>query len=265
MTEQNIAPPLFAQLLGTLVAVGTPWLVVSIVRRITGVRPGSVESQASWHRLVLMTLVVTIVAVAGSLLLPRPSPWIFGIDLPAFGLLAAFAFPALTAIDRDSRAQRIVEVTERTASLTPRRASDHLPWTWRGCFYAIGGIGLTWFVVRLMEPVTGRLELVPSVFAFAALMFFWLYETWIKQVVTGPRVADDSSVTKSQLARRIFVVELVLVGVSLTVAHVLLDIDWTVHSSIASAFSLAGGFIGIAGCAVALSSALIGRRYAAVK
>jgi hypothetical protein len=255
--------PLWTQLLASVVATSTPWLVVAIVRGQAGLTPQASASK-SLRQLRLLTIPVMMLALVG-VWLSSSQPWISIFNFTAFALLAFFGARALGELDAESRHLRIVETLERTASLKPRRASDYLPWQLRACTYAIVIIGLTLFVLRLFSPDSERQLLVPSVYAFASLPFLLLYEVWIQQVTTGPAISvETSSARTRQLVRRIFAAELILVIVCVAVGHVLLGLSWTEHGTFGATLGLVAGVIGIIGCALALSSAFIGKRYGQV-
>ena len=101
---------------------------------------------------------------------------------------------------------------------------------------------------------------IPITFAAATLIFLWLYEVWAHQVITGPIVAGDAGDLR-RVVRRIFAVELVLVVTCLAVAHALLNLNWAANATLGAAISLAGSGVAIAGCALAVTSGLVGRRY----
>ena len=255
--------PLWTQLLATVVTVSTPWLVVTVVRSQAAIGQPHTPTK-SLRQLRVFTIPVMGLALLG-VWFSSAQPWISIIDFAAFGMLAFFGARALGEFDAQSRQLRIVETLERTASLKPRRASDYLPWRLRACTYAIVIVGLTLFVLRLFSPETDRQLLVPSVYAFASLPFLLLYEVWIQQVTTGPAISAESSPARvRQLVRRIFAAELILVVVCVGVGHVLLGLKWTEQGTLGATLGLIAGVIGIIGCALALSSAFIGRRYGQV-
>ncbi len=101
---------------------------------------------------------------------------------------------------------------------------------------------------------------LPIVFAAAALIFLWLYEVWVHQTITGPIVAGDEGDLR-RVVRRIFAMELLLVVACLATAHALLNLNWAANGTLGAAISFAGGVVAIAGCALAVASELMGRRY----
>jgi hypothetical protein len=107
---------------------------------------------------------------------------------------------------------------------------------------------------------------VPVAFALSACVFSWLYEAWIRALVMGPLTpgSDDSSGVRRRSIRLVFAAEAVLVTVFLALAHGLLDVDWTARSPWPALTSIAGALLGVLGCALALSSDLVMRRYRAV-
>ena len=83
----------------------------------------------------------------------------------------------------------------------------------------------------------------------------------------GPAVHDsgDAESARRRLIRRVFALETVLVFGLLALAHGLLDVDWIVTGAWAGTLSAIGGVLGVIGCALALSSELIIRRYRVVR
>ena len=253
-----------AQLAAALLSVATPTLVAAIVLRLARSHARaaghSLPAPMSFSSLVRVTAPVAVAAGAAALALPAPSPWMFAVGGAGFLITAVVGFRVLLDIEHASLPAREVESSARSASLRPRRASEHLPWSWRFVSYGVTAAGLAVFIQRAAVPVAGRQLLVPAVFAFASTMFLLLYETWIHQVATGPTI-ESGSARVSRFVRRIFAAELVLIVVSLGVAHALLNLDWTTNDTLGAWFCFGGGLVGIAGCALALASGLMTRRY----
>lgn len=253
-----------AQVASALLAVGTPLLVVAIVLRVTRAHARSAEinlpTPPSLGGLAWMTLLTAVPATVTAAILAPPSPWMFLVGGLGFAIAAIPGWRALADIDRASLPARELDSSSRSASLTPRRAHHYLPWTGRvlPCCLTLAGIAL--FIVRASTPLAHRQLLVPAVFAFASTMFVLLYETWIQQVATGPTVSGDAR-DRTRVVRRIFAAELALVVISLGVAHAVLDLNWATQNALAATLCLVGGAAGIAGCALALTSGLTGRRY----
>lgn len=91
----------------------------------------------------------------------------------------------------------------------------------------------------------------------------WLYEMWMRQVVLGGETSDagNADQRRHHAARRVFIVEVVLVCGFLVLAHALLDLDWQSHALWGAIGALAGAGLGVVGCALALSSTLAQREY----
>ena len=166
----------------------------------------------------------------------------------------------LGEIDELTRPARLVSSAERAASLKPRTPGEYLPWSWRLAAAGTAVLGVTAFVVRASSAGNGRRMMMPIVFAAAALVFLWLYEVWAHQVIIGPVVAGDEGHLR-RVVRRIFAMELLLVVACLATAHALLDLDRAVNGTLGAAIALAGGLVAVAGCALAVASELVGRRY----
>lgn len=257
-----------AQVASALLAVSTPLLVVTIVMRVTSAHARSaglkLPAPSSRMRLAWVTLLTALPAGATAAVLAAPSPWMFLVGGLGFAIPAIPGWRALAEIDLASLPARELVSPSRSASLTPRRAHHYLPWTWRVLPYCLTLAGIALFIVRAATPLAHRQLLVPAVFAFASTMFVLLYETWIQDVATGPIVSGETR-DRPRLVRRIFAAEIVLVVISLGVAHAVLDLNWTTHNALAATLCLIGGAAGIAGCALALTSGLTGRRYVTVK
>ena len=108
---------------------------------------------------------------------------------------------------------------------------------------------------------------LPVLFALIAPVFLWLYEVWIRDLVTGPTIFDsnDADHERRRLIRLVFASELVLVMGFLALAHGLLDADWRARGEWAAIAAVGGGVLGVIGCSLALSSDLITRRYRAIR
>ena len=253
-----------AQLASALLAVATPLLVAAIVLRVARAHAAStgidLRAPRSFRGLTRITALTALPAGVAAVTLAAPSPWMFLVGGLGFLITAIAGWRVLSDIDHASLPSRELASSSRTASLTPRHAHHYLPWPWRVLPYALTLAGLAAFVIRAAAPLAHRQLLVPVVFAFASPMFVLLYETWIQQVATGPAV-DGVTLDRTRLIRRIFAVETALVVTTLSVAHAVLDLNWSTHDFQAAVLCLAGGAVGIAGCALALASGLIGRRY----
>ena len=254
----------FAQLASALLSVATPLLVSVIVLRVTRAHALSVglelPTPRSFKGLARVTLLVALPAGVAAVTLASPSPWMFLVGGLGFTIPAIAGWRVLADIDRASLPARELASESRTASLTPRRARHYLPWTWRAVPYCLTLAGIAAFIIRAATPLPHRQLLVPAVFAFASTMFVLLYETWIQHVATGPTVSGETG-DRMRLVRRIFAVEIALVITTLGVAHAVLDLDWSTNDTLAAMLCVIGGAAGIAGCALALASGLIGRRY----
>lgn len=259
MTSEHVA-----QIGSALLSSSTALLVASIVDQVarTHARTNGHELPRSRSFLALRILTISTGVLAGAFAawLPAPSAWMFLVGGLAFVVTAVPGYRLLCEIDRASLSVREVSSSIRTATLSPRSPGAHLPWSVRVVPYAITAVGLALLLIRASAPLPDRQLLVPMVFGFAATMFVLLYESWIQQVVTGPVVGDDATRHRS-FVRRIFVAELVLVAVCLGVAHAILEVNWTTQGALAAWVCFAGGLVGIAGCALALASGVIGRKY----
>jgi hypothetical protein len=249
-----------AQLSATLIAVCTPWLVVWIALRVATASAGAPAHRVkSLKRLHATTAAVAILAAIATVI-AAPSVWIALVAGLGFSAPAVLALRVLGEIDDLTRPARLVGAAERAASLTPRKASEYLPWAWRLTVFGAAILGATAFVVRISSDTPDQPMFVPVVFAAGALIFLWLYEVWAHQVITGP-VVDGDARSLRRIVRRIFAMEVVLVLVCLTTAHALLGLDSSASAALRAAISFGGSVVAIAGCALALASGLVGRRY----
>lgn len=257
-----------AQLSATLVAVFTPMIVVGVARHVASQHAAGVGQplkvpRASMRALTWATVAVGLTAVAAVVLMRPFSLWLAGLDLLAFAVLAVFAMKALGDIDIASRPARMLASATREASLAPRRLRDYVSLPLRVTPFILTAAGLATFVARLATPAGPRQLLVPVMFAGAAAVFLWLYEVWIRDLLSGPAVAgspgDDEG--RRRRIRRVLGIETVLTGTCLVVANVLVNVDWETDAGAGSATLFAGALVAIVGCALALASGLERRSY----
>lgn len=249
-----------AQLSAALLAACTPLIVVSIARRVAMTHAAAPAPHVRSMKLLRTITVGAVIAASIATLILAPSPWTVLIVGLAFGGAAVVALRVLGEIDDLTLPARRVSSADRAASLRPRKPGEYLPWAWRLAAAGTAVIGATAFVVRASSVVSGRRMVMPIVFATAALVFLWLYEVWAHQIVTGPIVAGDAGHLR-RVVRRIFAMELLLVVTCLGTAHALLNLDWAANGTLGAAIELAGGGVAVAGCALAVASGLVGRRY----
>jgi hypothetical protein len=249
------------------VAAGTPWLVVRIALHVAARHAGAVGSPFSAPpavgQLTRVTAVVLPVVIAAALLLTPPSLLMGIIDVTVFGLMAVFGLLALGEIDAASRPAREVTAAERTASLRPRRVGDYLPLAARLVPFVITLAGLAAFFWRLSLGAPGRL-LIPNSFVLAAPVFLWLYETWMRTVVSGDAGiggSDDADTGRRRRVRQIFALEVLLVAGLISVGHALLGADWAQDTVRVALATVTGAVLGVIGCAFAVASDLNRRRY----
>ena len=245
-------------------AVSTPWLVVRIV---TALAPPEAAGAAD-RRLPVATLIsLAVIAVVGTVTEP-PSLAMGLADLVGFAVMSAIAWPSLSEVDRRSRASRDIDSASRVASLRPRRVSEYLPPLFRAVPFLIATAGAVIMAVRVSTPVgLGERRLIPIMFVLSAVVFLLLYHRWIDQEVTGAQVADPptSDATRHQRIQSIYVWQVALVVGLTTLGHLLLNVNWVSgpvwSQALAMTGALAGGVLGVIGCARALTSDLHARRY----
>jgi hypothetical protein len=247
------------QAAAALVAAGTPWCVVRMASEVASRHARSVRAPylvpRSVARLGWVTVWALPLVAAPAFWLQPPSLLMAGIDGVGFIGLSIVGLRALSEIQDASRPACEVIATTRTATLRPRRLGQYLAWPWRALPCAALLLGLALFGWRFVLPHANRRLLLPVAFAGFSVVFFWLYETWMRGEVSGghsPDSAEDHAV------------ELAMVLGCIGVAHALLDLDWSLNGAWGAGVALAGAALGIVGCALAVSSDLCRRRYTPV-
>ena len=258
-----------AQLTAALIAAVTPWVVVRIAFSVAAQHARSVQMSISrppvMKTLDRLTIVAAAAAFVLALVLPAQSIWMGVFDLALFGVLAAVGLKSLGAIDEASHPAREATTAVREASLRPRRLSDYLPAAWRGSLIFAEAAALGFFIWRLTPPGPDRRMFVPIMFAGAAVVFTWLYEVWMRELVTGGDVTTgDADALRRRRIRQVFAMEVVLAVTCLGVGHGLLDLNLDRHGALGAGLSLAGACVGVVGCALAVASGLARRRYRVV-
>ena len=259
------------QVLAALLTAGTPWIVVRVgavvasrhARRVGHefVAPRTVK------RLGWITAVVAMIAAAAAFVIPEHSGWLAVIGAATFVPLSVVGVRALGDLDRATRGAREIAPVAREAGLLVRRVSDYVPASWRASLWALAGVGVLTFVLRAMTDDASRQYLVPTVFIAASVIFMWLYEVWMRDLVSRPVIAgsaDDEPARRRDIGG-VFVAEVVLALTSLGVGHALLDLDWSRHGTAGGWLTAFGGLIGILGCALTLASTLARRDFATAR
>jgi hypothetical protein len=260
-----------AQVASVFLVAATPWIVVRIALAAATRHLHAVGGRVPLPALALLGRATAIaVLVAGTLaaLFPAPPAWMAVVEVVVFAGLSIVALRALYDLDHATQATRRVDSVTRAASLVPRRHRHYLPAYWRILLFGVATIGLASFAWRAtIAASSDRRLFLPVFFALIAATFWWLYETWIHGLVTGPTLSDSNDVDheRRRLIRMVFAAELILVTGFLALAHGLLDPDWTARGAWTAIASVGGGVLGVIGCSLALSSDLITRRYRAVR
>ena len=260
-----------AQVGAGLVAAMTPWMVTRVAHAVACNYPrgaGSIVPLGRSYRLLgPATLLAGCVVGALGSWLPAPSAWMALVDAVAFAGLAPLGLHALGHLDDDTRDMRQIESSTRTASLAVRRHRDYLSASRRTVLYGVATMGFALFAWRALLPTSiDRRLLVPVACCLIASVFMWLYEAWIRALVTGPIVPDspESTHVRRRLIQRVFATEFVLVVGFLALAHALLNLDWTAAGWWPLVAVVGGGVMGVVGCALALSADLGTSRYRVV-
>ena len=175
-----------AQLSAALLAVCTPLIVASIALRVATTRGAPAPHVHAMRLLRAMTAGAAMAtSIASVILAPLWMQLVAGLG---FGASAVVALRALGEIDDLTRPVRQVNSAERAASLSPRKAGEYLPWSWRLTAAGTAVLGATAFVVRASSVVSDRRMFMPIIFAAAALVFLWLFSPPIllKTVINLP-------------------------------------------------------------------------------
>lgn len=249
------------QLAGALIAVFTPLLVVLILSRTAaGARRVARTGQLAGATLVGALLVAVLMltgAVSGSLA--------GAISLGLFVLLSVVGWPAMGRIESAAlQAMAEQRPPRRVASLQPRTADDIAPRALRWTSLAILAIAAPFFVWRIAAPPASTKLGMPILFAAVAVVFYALYEAWIRgegQGVLHLESGESEEAARHDRRRRVFRlygIQLALVSVFLMLSLVLLSIDWTTRGGeIVHAIAVVvGGVTGVVGCAFAISSGI---------
>jgi hypothetical protein len=270
------------QIAAWLVAVVTPWIVarvaVTAVSRYVLALGLSVPPNRAIVPLGWATAASALTIGALAALLPLPSGWMAVIVAAAFVGLSALGLRALRELDAATHVARYVDSTTRTAGLVGRRRFHYLPSSWQILLFGATFAGLALFAWRIAIRMGADRRLwLPIAFALVAVVFLWLYEVWIHALVTGPAVAAglearpsfdgsaDSDPVRRRFVRIVFATEAGLVVGFLALAHGLLGVDWTARGAWAAILLTTGGVLGVIGCALALSSDLLTRRYRVIR
>lgn len=259
------------------VTLVTPSLVVAIVlaraRAEAAVLGRAVGEDRSLRVQMWVATGIAVLALAVWFLVDREgfarnarAPELAIAELLAFLALAVFfALPSLRQIEREAAAA--LESLEgedpvRHASLVSRSPWSYLKGPRRMLPGVLAAVGLASLALRLGAPSGERRILVPLGFAFAAVVLLFLYETWLReetrspQRLTCPEEEPRAEGIRGRRLRAIQAAELLLVALLLGLAHLLLDVDWASPAGrlVAAGGTLLGALVGIAGCALAISS-----------
>lgn len=182
-------------------------------------------------------------------------------------LFVFFAIPAMQELERallaaarDRAAKEGVRF--RSASLAPRRVATHLP-TWIHATPIILGSGiLIASGIRILRTVSVAGGWMPIALGGIALVFFLLYEIWLRSEALGPSAGSlpqgQEENARAQRVRRVFFFQTVLILLFSALSLAASDIRWQSAEGrpLALALGLVAGIVGTAGCALALSSNL---------
>jgi hypothetical protein len=258
----------FGQLGVAVVSVGTPWFVVRIAAEVAKRHARAVNGAFLVPRSVGVlgraTVAAAFLIAVPALWLTPPSTLVGLLEVAGFVAMSVFGMRALRDISAANRSDREVAKATRVAGLRPRRSSQYLSLPWRVLPFAVTCFGGALFVYRLgWLPSSNRRLLVPVAFALFAPVFLWLFETWMRTEACGGRAADvpgDQGRSKRRV-KGISVLESIVTFGFIGLSHALLNLDWSMHGGWGVTGILAGGLLGVVGCASAVSSNLGTRRY----
>jgi len=221
------------------VALCIPLLVTAVICVIAR-REGSALPATALIRLCIGTGAALVVWR----FVPHPVA-IIALSLAVFGLLV---IPVTRAIERSVRKGIVDSV--RSADLAPRSVGMYLPLAARTGLM-MTGLGL--LVCVTARAISARPTLMTIGFTFAAITFFGLYESWIRQEVFSVRARDDAD--RRSRVRAIFVAQCILT-LSFLLLAILTVSSWPGLITLGAIAGVLGGI----GCGLALSTG-IQRRY----
>lgn len=253
------------QLAAALLAALTPWLVVRTAAGVAARHAAAVGIPYSAPpvigRLGRATAAALTIAAALSAVPATRGFWTLAAGVASFIALAVVGLVALAAIDSASRPAREVTTRIRSATLRPRRVDQFIPLFARVVPYLIAAIGVSALVWRLSTPLAHRQLFVPLMFAGAAIVFLWLYEVWIANLVRDPAMPGENEQRRATAIRLVYAGELALVTIGMGLAHALLDAYWPLQAAASVTLSLVGALAGVIGCAFAVASDLTRRSH----
>lgn len=161
-----------------------------------------------------------------------------GISLVLFFTIGFWSMSRIEAASKE--AARHSEGSQRSASLTVRRLSDHLPLTLRCGVTGILSLALAAFAWLARDADVPLL--LPVAYAAAASVFFALFDSWMRE--------EALAAEAGRVVRRLFAAQTILTASFLLMAHVAL------RTGPILALGVAGAILGGTGCALAISSGL---------
>lgn len=182
-------------------------------------------------------------------------------------LFVFFALPAMQKVERallaaarDRAAKE--DVRFRSASLAQRRVATHLP-TWLHVAPALLGSGILLASgIRFSRTVPEAGGWMPIALGGIALVFFLLYEVWLRSEALGPLAGSpppgDAEKARGRRVRRVFLFQTVLALLFSALSLAASGVRWQSPEGrpLALALGAIAGIVGTAGCALALSSNL---------
>lgn len=266
--------PLFVVLIAlTIVKRDSAVARRSFVFRWSDLAPLSVVTVIAWA-----AVAVWLVADAGGIAAGTRGRFLgiaeIGIPLSIFWIFAA---PLLGKIDKAARASVQEQIAGgdsqyRAASLRPRKLSNYLPLPLRVPGMLICVITLAYLIGQISVASPGLRLTMPIGYGAIAVIFFFLYEVWIRGEALGAQAlgsgntsgptAEEAEWTRRRRVRQIFFLQITLTLFFSMMALVAIGIRWEspTGSTIGALTAVAGVLVGGVGCAFALSSDM-GDRY----
>lgn len=191
---------------------------------------------------LLALIAMTLLGAGASLLLPQ-----LIVSVTTFAVLfVSLAVPVMRALEQSAREQ-LHQDEIRTASLLPRHLGTYVPLWIRLTGVAFVLALLAWVVLRAATSSSPVFMLCG--FAIAALTFFGLYESWMRQEVFSVRARDEDD--RQRRVRAVFAAQIFLALVFLLMAGLSVG-SWPGLPALGVTAAIIGG----TGCAFALSTAI---------
>jgi hypothetical protein len=208
-------------------------LLVCAVARREGTRlPGA--------RLMVLA-VATVAAIIALRFIAFPG----FVPILSIAMFILFAIPVTRSLEKDA-IEHVPEEEVRTAGLTPRSVHDSIPIWLRSAMLMAEACALLWVAMR---AAAGHPILFTAVFAGAAIVFFGLYESWMRDEVFSVRAKSNAD--RTSRVRAVFAAQSLLT-LSFLLMAALSAGPWPGLLPLA----IVAAIVGSTGCAFALSTGI---------